>query len=90
VTGIAFGALAKSTADQLSRPDQPWDPSKDASNQTDRILTGVFLGIGGAAIIAGTVLIVRGIRQERAHRFSAMVTPVFSSQSGGAMVRVDF
>lgn len=66
--GIAFGVLARNASDELSRADiamMPFDASKERAGNTFQILEGVFLGIGGAAVVAGTVVYVLGLREGR-------------------------
>jgi tetratricopeptide (TPR) repeat protein len=70
-TGIAFGVLAKKTGDELTADDvamRPFDPSKESRGQTDQIVEGVTLAIGGAAVVTGVVLIVLAQRSRHSTR----------------------
>ena len=63
--GITTGALASSTANDLSSLDKSGgviDPGTDSLYGTERTLEGVFLGIGAAATVTGVVLIIVGRR----------------------------
>lgn len=66
-TGIAFGVLAKNAGDDLTRLAQmgSFDYAKQQDGKRDQLLEGVFLGIGCAAVAAGTVLYLLGHREAR-------------------------
>jgi tetratricopeptide (TPR) repeat protein len=91
-TGIAFGVLAKNAGDDLSRVDQQmgvFDASKQRAGQTDQIIEGVMLGVGGAALVAGVVVYVLGHREARASRLkTAMVVPLFGAGHAGAALNL--
>jgi hypothetical protein len=63
--GVAFTVLADSNARDLTALDRMggvFDGSKDSAYATDRVLAGVFFGVGGAAAATGIVLYVVGRR----------------------------
>jgi hypothetical protein len=63
--GVAFTVLADSNARDLTALDRMggvFDGSKDSAYATDRVLAGVFFGVGGAAVATGIVLYVVGRR----------------------------
>jgi tetratricopeptide (TPR) repeat protein len=66
--GIVAGAFAKSESDALTHAGQvpePWDPSRDAAGRRDQILQGVFLAVGGAAVVSGATLYLVGHARDR-------------------------
>jgi tetratricopeptide (TPR) repeat protein len=71
-TGIAFGVLAQQAGNDLTSLDQAmgtFSSATESSGKTDQIVEGVMIGIGAAAVVAGTVLLVlhyRGRHHERA------------------------
>jgi tetratricopeptide (TPR) repeat protein len=86
--GIACAVLAQNASDSLSAADRahlPYDPKLDSTFHTDQALAGALLGVGGAALVGGTVLYVLGWRESRSLRLSAAVTPGYVSV--GASVR---
>jgi tetratricopeptide (TPR) repeat protein len=63
--GIAAGVLANSAANSLTALDQghmTFDPGQENAYHTDRLLEGVFLGVGAALTVTGVVLVVVGRR----------------------------
>jgi tetratricopeptide (TPR) repeat protein len=63
--GAGAAVLANDLADQLSAADrnhQMFDPSKDDAYHLDRNLEGALLGVGGALVVTGVVLIAVGSR----------------------------
>lgn len=91
VVGAAFGGLAAKASDDLTKLDQnmqTFDPSKQSSGKTDQLLEGVFLGVGGAAIVAGVVVYVLGHREAKASRVA--MTPLVGPQTMGAALKMSF
>jgi tetratricopeptide (TPR) repeat protein len=71
VGGIVCGALAQQAGNDLSRINQQmgvFDPSKESAGRSEQIAEGVLLGVGGAAVVTGVVLLVLGRRDSRAAR----------------------
>src|SRR5260370_22440008 len=61
--GIASGVVANSTANSLTALDPSqmvFDPAQDSSYHTQRLLEGVFLGVGAALTVTGVGLRVAG------------------------------
>jgi hypothetical protein len=82
VGGIVCGVLAKQAGDTLSRNDlahKPFDYALYQSGQRDQILEGVLIGVGAAAVVAGTVVAIVSARGRSVTR--AMVTPATSGLS---------
>jgi tetratricopeptide (TPR) repeat protein len=79
-TGVAFGLIAKSKESKVEGGDgtQMWDPSIETSGKRFDMLAKVSWGIGGAAIVGGTVLFVMGKSSEHVR--------VSAAPSGGALV----
>src|SRR5581483_11913598 len=63
--GVAFAVVAGSRARELAALDRMggvFDGAKDSAYSTDRLLEGVFFGVGGAALATGIVLYIVGRR----------------------------
>lgn len=91
VVGATFGGLAQKNSDaltKLAQNMQPFDSSKQSAGKTDQILEGVFLGIGGAAVVTGVVLYVLGHREAKEARVA--VVPAINSQTVAMTVRMGF
>jgi tetratricopeptide (TPR) repeat protein len=92
VVGGTFGGLAAKAGDDLTKLDQnmqTFDPAKQSAGKTDQLLEAMFLGIGGAAVIAGLVVYVLGHREARAGSRVAAV-PLLGSHTVGAAARMGF
>lgn len=66
--GVGVGLIAKKAGDDISAADanhQPFDPAKYSTYQSDQIVAGVLIGVGGAAVVTGTVLAIVGVRRGR-------------------------
>jgi tetratricopeptide (TPR) repeat protein len=63
--GIACGVLAKQTADSFTN-GSTYDASKDRRGRDYQTAEGVLLGVGGAAVITGAVLLAIGAKQHHA------------------------
>lgn len=89
--GGAFEGLAKSQNDALSHPTPgtTFDPSKERALKTDKVIGAVMLSVGGAAIVAGTVTAVLGLR-ERKRTQRAMLTPVIGTHHWGVVFDAPF
>jgi tetratricopeptide (TPR) repeat protein len=94
-TGIAFGVMAKQEADDLTRIGREmgtFDPAKQSAGKTDQTIEAVTLGVGGAALATGALLVVLGRREAR--RASAeratTVLPWIGPRVAGAAVSVRF
>jgi outer membrane biosynthesis protein TonB len=94
VGGIASAALVSSNSDAVSQEaknHQPFDPSQEDSAHSRAIAGGVLLGIGGAALVAGTVVLVLGVRDSRrVQQASATLIPIVGPQAAGATLRLAF
>jgi tetratricopeptide (TPR) repeat protein len=90
--GGALAALASSTGDEVTtaaRTMQRWDPDKHASGELYQTTGLVLLGVGGAAVLAGVVVIVLGVRDGKAAKRASLV-PVLSPQVVGASMELSF
>jgi tetratricopeptide (TPR) repeat protein len=85
VTGVVLGLHANSLYQQATTPGSPYDPSKDQSSKTFRTLEWVSLGVGGAAIVAGSVLYYLGASAKSASA-SVAVMPLIAPGAGGAAI----
>jgi tetratricopeptide (TPR) repeat protein len=89
--GIAFGVLAKSASDDLSQLNGnkgTFDYDKQQTGKTDQLLEGVLLGIGGAALAAGTTLFILGHRDARRAAEGAQVWVVPALSRGVAALQL--
>jgi tetratricopeptide (TPR) repeat protein len=85
--GIACAVLAQSASDSLSaanRAHSPYDPKLDGTFHTDQALAGALLGVGGAALVGGTVLYVLGWREAHRARVTAALAPGYVGLSASA------
>jgi tetratricopeptide (TPR) repeat protein len=76
--GIACAVLAQSASDSLSaanRAHAPYDPNLDSTFHTDQALAGALLGVGGAALMGGSVLYLLGWRESQRARVTAALAP---------------
>jgi hypothetical protein len=102
IGGIVCGVLAKQSSDYITNLDrtmQPYDSARYQAGQTEQLMEGVLLGIGGAATVAGAVVLVLGRREARNARADAGVVqklraaslvPALSARSVGASVQLKF
>ncbi|MBN2575077.1 MAG: hypothetical protein JXP73_10990 [Deltaproteobacteria bacterium] len=91
--GIVFGVLAKQAADDLTKLDEQrgvFDPSKESAGQRDEVLSGVFLGVGAAAVAAGAVFYVLGARAGVQSSTSFVITPSLTPRAAGATLQTVF
>ena len=89
--GAGMGAGAESASNDITNANAkhlPFDPARDAAGRRYQTLEAVFLAVGGAAAIAGTVVAVVGARKTNATRAALM--PTFGPHGAGAALRVDF
>jgi tetratricopeptide (TPR) repeat protein len=64
--GVAFGVLAQRASDDLSALDRmmgTYDSARYRAGQTDQTLEAVCLGIGGAALVTGVLVLALGRRE---------------------------
>jgi tetratricopeptide (TPR) repeat protein len=90
VAGIALEALAKQTSDDLTALDRrggQYDPTKQARGESYNIAGPVLLGIGGAAVVASSVVALIGVRAK--HQRVA-VLPSVGPQGAGVTAKVAF
>jgi tetratricopeptide (TPR) repeat protein len=90
-TGIAFGVMAQSAGDDLTKLDQQmgtFDASKQRDGQTDTVVEGVMLGLGSAALVAGVVTAVLGYRESK--RVAVSAAPMLGPNLAGASLKVGF
>jgi tetratricopeptide (TPR) repeat protein len=88
--GIASGVLAKQNGDeltQLSRTMGRFSSAKESAGKSDDVAMGVLLGVGGAAVVTGVVLVVLGRRE--AHHHLALL-PSLSPGVAGALLQGSF
>jgi tetratricopeptide (TPR) repeat protein len=80
VTGFYFGHLASADADQVKHGSGTWDPSVESAGKRDDLIAKVLWGVGGAAIVGGTVLYLLGERGEAPH------VAIVPASGGGSVV----
>jgi tetratricopeptide (TPR) repeat protein len=91
--GIAFGVLAVNAGNDLTHLNQnmgTFDSNKQSEGQTDQIVEGVCLGIGGAALVAGAVVYALGYRDGVMRRSHAAITPFIAPGRAGLSALVSF
>jgi tetratricopeptide (TPR) repeat protein len=93
--GIALGALAQSAGDDLTKLNDnhgTFDPAKQDAGKTDQAVSGAMLGIGGAAVAAGVVVLAIGRLEAKKARAatSAKVLPLVGPRGAGASLQVSF
>ena len=91
--GIAFGVLAVNAGNDLTHLNQTmgtFDSNKQSAGQTDQIVEGVCLGIGGAALVAGAVVYALGYRDGVTRRSHAAITPFVAPGRAGLSALVSF
>jgi tetratricopeptide (TPR) repeat protein len=76
-TGISFAVLEDQTFNELNTPSPGYvfDPARQDLHNASQVLYPTFLGLGGAAIVAGGVLLGLGLREKR-HRPVAFMPSV--------------
>jgi tetratricopeptide (TPR) repeat protein len=87
--GAALLALAGSASNDLTAADrahQPFDKSKYDRGTSENLAGGVLLGVGGAAVVAGVVVGVLGLRESRATRIA--LVPWLDPHGAGALLTV--
>ena len=92
VGGIVAGVLAKSAADDISRANanhQPFDPNKYSTYQNDQIAAAALIGVGAAALIAGTAVAIVGARRNRP-AMALQLTPQVAPQRAGIAATLHF
>jgi tetratricopeptide (TPR) repeat protein len=88
--GIACGVLAQQNGDALTKLDQmlgTFSSAKETAGKSEQIAEGVLLGVGGAAVVTGVVLIALG-RRAAAHHVA--VAPTFGPGQAGAVAAGSF
>jgi hypothetical protein len=88
--GIACGVLAQKNGDDLTHLDQTmgtFSSGKERAGKNEQLAEGVLLGVGGAALITGAVLIA--LDQRAKHRRLAAL-PSFGPGLAGLAVGGDF
>jgi hypothetical protein len=84
--GVGFAVMTQRRSDELSALSdqrQPYDPGKASQGRTFQILEGVFLGIGGAALVTGVVLYALGRMEGRRPRETARAARIARAVAGG-------
>lgn len=82
--GIGAGVLSQNAANDISRADlnhQSYDAGKYTTYQNDRVVEGVLIGVGAAAVVTGTVLAIVGVKR---HRVASTVQIVPAASPGRA------
>ncbi|MDB5937629.1 MAG: TonB-dependent receptor [Massilia sp.] len=89
--GATFEGLASSQNNALSHPTQGevFDPSKEQALKTYQTAGPILLGIGGAAVVAGTVIAIIGARQ-RSRSAHVVASPAFSTSHVGVVINGAF
>ena len=87
--GALFG-VARSAANEINHPVPGYifNPATESAVKTDQLAGGILLGIGGAAVVAGTVLAILGAREARPSKLA--VLPVGSRDGAGVLVHYSF
>jgi len=90
VAGGALFGVAHSAADEINHPAPGYvfNPATESAVKTDQLAGGVLLGIGGAAVVAGTVLAILGAREARPSKLA--VLPTGSRDYAGVLVHYNF
>jgi tetratricopeptide (TPR) repeat protein len=83
VSGIFLGLHANSLYEEATKAGSVYDHAKEDSSKTFRTLEYVALGVGGAAVVAGTVLYVLG-STARSSEAPVALTPFLAPGAGGA------
>jgi hypothetical protein len=88
--GGGMGALSQSAQNQIDHPKANWvfDPSVQDRAKLDQSLEYTFIGIGAAAVVAGTVVAILGSRQKPERR--AQLIPVVGTRAAGAALHLSF
>ena len=90
--GIYFGIEAQKHTDYISDNKNQWRPDivdyQDAG-QRDEYLQIAFLAVGGVAVVAGTVMYLKGRSMSRSAE-STIVQPTASPGGAGVLVRGSF
>ena len=76
--GVVCGVLANQTGNNLTKLDQTmqtFDYNQQQLGKTEQILGGVFLGVGAAAVVTGTVLYLIGRSGRGAATARALIAP---------------
>lgn len=92
IGGVVCGVLAKQAGDNLTKLDQngqKFDYSQQQAGLTEQTLEGVLLGVGGAAVVTGTVLYFLG-RHERNRARIVSVAPSVGPGVMGASISGSF
>jgi tetratricopeptide (TPR) repeat protein len=90
-TGIVFGVLAKRAGDDLTQLDEQrgiFDPAKEDAGQRNQLLSGVFIGVGAAAVATGVVLYVLGARGGEPTSQAFVISPSVAPHAAGATLRM--
>jgi tetratricopeptide (TPR) repeat protein len=88
--GIASGVLAKQNGDDLTQADQnmgTFSAAKESAGKSEQIAEGVLLGVGGAAVVTGVVLVIVG---QRARHHAVALVPSLAPGSAGAVLSGSF
>jgi hypothetical protein len=68
VAGIVFGADALAAQNDVVKT---YDPARERTGKNDQLAEAILLGVGGAAVVTGVVLIAVGARQAKHARASS-------------------
>ena len=84
--GIAYALEAGDASDQLSHPmpGQVFDPNLESDGRTYQAWSIAGFAVGGAALVAGAVVIGLGVRERRAPRIA--LVPALQPNGAGALV----
>lgn len=91
-TGAAFGGLAMQAGNDVTaraQAHQTFDPARYQAGQNDQALEAALLAVGGAAAIAGTVVLILG-RREAARARYARIAPLIAPGVAGASWQMRF
>ena len=69
-TGFVFGHLAATHSDQARNGTGVWDPTIEQAGKRNELIAVILWGVGGAAIVGGTVMYMLGRSQDEPPRVS--------------------
>jgi tetratricopeptide (TPR) repeat protein len=93
IGGIVTAVLSGQASDSINaaaRTGQAFDPAKESAGKTDTIVSGVMFGVGGAAVVAGAVVLGLAIRDGRAREHKVSIAPILSPTVAGMTACVHF
>lgn len=89
IVAAVFADRAFDSINRAAKAGQPFVPSAQSTAKNDTIVTGVMFGVAGASAIAGSLLIVLGVRETRAQS-QVSVVPLVSRTLAGFSAGIRF